>query len=92
MYIYFVVVGIEDTVEIVRERQNSREEKKTTLQYVCEMCVVRYVDQQSACAAKNIFNKHKLSHHHHFGRLGSSYSCIRCGKEREREIDCRFTE
>ena len=56
-----------------------------TVQYACAMCVVEYVDQQSASTPPT----HKSFHphyHHHFGLLRSSYSFARdCKRERERD-------
>ena len=52
-----------------RSESGERTENMTTtlqtVQYVCAMCVVEYVDQQSASAATNAFIEHKLAHHHH---------------------------
>ena len=78
-----------------RQRRESGERTKNmtttlqTVQYACAMCVVEYVDQQSASTATNALIEHKSFHphyHHHFGLLRSSYSFARdCKRERERE-------
>ena len=41
-----------------------------TVQYACAMCVVEYVEQQSASTATHALIEHKSSHphyHYHFG-------------------------
>ena len=66
-----------------RERGERTEKMTTTLQtvhHVCAMCVVEYVDQQSAFTATSALIEHKLTHHHyhhHCGRLRSSYPFAR---------------
>ena len=76
-----------------RRESGERTENMTTtlqtVQYACAMCVVEYVDQQTASTATYALIEHKSFHphyHHHFGWLRSSYSFARdCKRERERE-------
>ncbi len=56
-----------------RESGERTEKMTATLQtelHVCAMCVVEYVDQQSAFTANSALIEHKLTHHHYHHHFG----------------------